>query len=161
MENLIVQMRDDLSTESKASKKSENEIVDPVSSNNPALGVFKVEPDLYVLHVTAAEIESLAGVGTSMILIDEEWIRAELNEECGAIPFLESGGQYWGPPSDDDIAIRELERLRRAGAKFAIVVWPAFWWLDYYTAFHAHLRANYPVVLTNERIIAFDLRSGG
>ena len=75
-----------------------------------------------------------------------------------AFPFLERNGQYWGRPSDSDTAIRELERLRAAGACFAVVAWPALWWLDYYLAFGEHLRTRYRCVLASDRLMVFDLR---
>jgi hypothetical protein len=77
------------------------------------------------------------------------------------VPFLEHDGQYWGPPPDDATALREFERLRQAGAAFLAVAWPAFWWLDYYTDFHRHLRGRYRCLLENDRLIVFDLQRGG
>jgi hypothetical protein len=73
---------------------------------------------------------------------------------------LESNGQYSGPPQDDETAIGEVERLRRAGASFIVFAWPAFWWLEYYSKFSGYLRARFPCPLENERLIVFDLRKG-
>jgi hypothetical protein len=95
----------------------------------------------------------------SLILVDEEQIRSALVPSRRAIPFLEQDGQYWGPPPDDATAIRELERLREAGAAFMVFAWPAFWWLDHYAGLHQHLRKEFRCVLQNDRLIAFDLRS--
>lgn len=77
------------------------------------------------------------------------------------IPFLERDGQYWGSPSGNDEAIWELERLRQVGASFIVFVWPAFWWLRHYSAFHQYLRSTYRTVLTNGRLVVFDLRERG
>ncbi|HXG09843.1 MAG TPA: glycosyltransferase family A protein [Gemmataceae bacterium] len=93
------------------------------------------------------------------ILVDEDQFRGEFAAGQRAIPFLQRGGQYWGPPPDDETAIRELERLRRAGARFLAFAWPAFWWLEHYTGFHRHLRSHYPRLLENERLLVFDLRT--
>lgn len=71
--------------------------------------------------------------------------------------FLEVDGQYGGPPPDDEVAIRELERLRRSGTQFIVFTWPAFWWLDYYGGLQHHLRSNFRCFLENDRLIAFDL----
>jgi hypothetical protein len=91
--------------------------------------------------------------------VDEnQWGASPLTDRR-AIPFLEQDGQYWGRPEDDETAIRELERLRLAGPAFLAVGWPAFWWLDFYTAWHRHLRSNFRCVLENERLVVFDLRS--
>jgi hypothetical protein len=42
---------------------------------------------------------------------------------------------------------------------FAVVAWPAFWWLDYYAGLERHLRSRYRRVLDGERLIVFDLRA--
>jgi glycosyltransferase involved in cell wall biosynthesis len=75
-----------------------------------------------------------------------------------AIPFLECGGAYHGLPPDDETAIRELGRLRaEAKPSFLIIIWTAFWWLEHYAGFAAHLRETFPCVMQNDRIVAFDL----
>ena len=75
------------------------------------------------------------------------------------MPFPQHDGQYAGPPADDGSAIDELERLRERGAMFAVIAWPAFWWLEHYPAFRQHLAAHYRCVRHDERIVAFDLGS--
>jgi hypothetical protein len=62
-----------------------------------------------------------------------------------------------GNPSDDGQAIRELEALRSSGAGLIAFLWPAYWWLDYYSEFSAHLSSSYRRVLQTDRVIAFDL----
>ena len=71
-----------------------------------------------------------------------------------------AGGTAHVYPCDltDLAAIRELERLRQAGASFMVFAWPAFWWLDYYARFRRHLRSRFRCALENDRLIAFDLR---
>jgi hypothetical protein len=76
------------------------------------------------------------------------------------VPFPEHAGQYAGPPADDEAAVTELDRLRRAGATHFAVAWPAFWWLDHYRAFCSHLQSNFRCVLRNDRVVLFDLESG-
>jgi hypothetical protein len=108
---------------------------------------------------TAAEIADLVAAGGAFVLVDERWLAPEALPERRAIPFLERDGQYWGPPADDPTAIRELERLRRAGAGHIVFAWPAFWWLEHYAGFHRHLRSRFRCALENERLVVFDLRS--
>ena len=62
----------------------------------------------------------------------------------------------WVEPVRDKAKIAVLERLRRGGARFLVVGWPAFWWLDHYRGFHRHLRATYRCAVENDRIVAFD-----
>jgi hypothetical protein len=104
------------------------------------------------------QIAELELHGEMFVLVDEEHIRESL-AHTGALPFLEKDGQYWGPPSDDATAIRELERLRKAGARSVVFIWTAFWWLKHYAKFERHLRSRYRCARKNECLVAFDLRS--
>jgi exopolysaccharide biosynthesis predicted pyruvyltransferase EpsI len=106
---------------------------------------------------TIVEIMDQISPDKSFILVDNDAVRPALGRESTAMPFLEKDGQYWGAPPDDETAIKEFERLRNAGASRIIFAWTAFWWLDYYTGFHEHLRSNYRCVLQNEQLVVFDL----
>jgi glycosyltransferase involved in cell wall biosynthesis len=103
------------------------------------------------------EIKALVSSAGSFILVDDARLGMDSSIARHPIPFLERDGQYWGLPADDATAIRELERLRRAGAGHIVFAWPAFWWLDHYAGFHRYLRSRFPCVLENERLVAFDL----
>jgi glycosyltransferase involved in cell wall biosynthesis len=72
-------------------------------------------------------------------------------------PFLEQHGHYGGPPPDDLTAIRELERMRQAGAQFIAFAWMSNWWLDYYTGFACHLKTNYSRKFSSPDAVIFDL----
>jgi hypothetical protein len=93
------------------------------------------------------------------ILVDQQQLQPVLGAGRRAVPFLERDGQYWGPPPDDGTAIAELERLRAAGARFVVFAWPALWWLEHYRGFRRHLE-RYRCTVQNDRLVAFDLRSG-
>jgi hypothetical protein len=108
---------------------------------------------------TAQDIAMLIPPTDTLILIDQEQLGSISAAGRRIIPFLERNGSYWGPPPDDSIAIRELERLRQAGARFCVFGWPAFWWFDYYVRFYRYLCLQFPCVLKNDRLIVFDLRS--
>jgi anthraniloyl-CoA monooxygenase len=110
------------------------------------------------LQLAMREIGALIPAGESFILVDEDswWVDAGAGRR--AIPFLEHDGHYWGPPPDDETAIRELERLRGSGAGFMVFGWPAFWWLEYYAGLHRYVRSRYRCLLENERLVVFDLR---
>jgi GT2 family glycosyltransferase len=49
-------------------------------------------------------------------------------------------------PADSSEAIQQLESWRARGATSLVIPKPASWWLDFYSAFAAHLRRNYHVV---------------
>ncbi len=73
-------------------------------------------------------------------------------------PFVEREGIYWGPPSDDEEAIRETERLRCAGAGYLAIGLPAFWWLEHYTAWRDELESRFTCRVSNRRLILYNLR---
>lgn len=106
------------------------------------------------------ELEALVPAYDTFILVDEDHYRCNMGEFVSSrrcLPFLERDGKYWGPPSDDEIAIRELERLRESGANFFVLASPAFWYLDYYNGLHQYLNSNFRCILKNERLVVFDL----
>src|SRR5207249_226257 len=110
------------------------------------------------LYRAKEEIIELIPRDEPFIMVDEEQLRTEM-PHARALPFLEKDGQYWGPPADDDTAISEFERMREGGARYIAFTWPTFWWLGYYSRFHEHLRAKFPCLEENERVIVFDLRT--
>ena len=79
-------------------------------------------------------------------------------ERFGGKLAAERNGYLWGPPPDDNAAIRELQSLRRSGASFIVFRRPVFWWLDYYPRFHEYLRTHFSCVLDSQRLVVFDLR---
>jgi hypothetical protein len=110
------------------------------------------------INLTADDLTGLIPAAGTFILIDEGQLGNVLGIGRHALPFLRRDGQYWGAPPDDATAVRELERLRRSGASFLVVAWPAFWWLDYFGGWHRYLRSRFRCALENDRLIAFDLR---
>lgn len=114
---------------------------------------------LQQVYRTRQDLTALVPADDTLILMDEGWFGSEVAGGRRFFPFLEHDGQYWGPPPDAETAVGELERLRRAGAGFVAVAWPAFWWLDYYAKLHRHLRDSFRCVLENDRLIVFDMRS--
>ena len=120
--------------------------------------VWRKNSWFFRLELATQEIAALIPARESFILVDEDqWGTDEVVASHRRIPFPERDGQYWGPPPDDETAIRELERLRQYGASFMVFGWPAFWWLDYYAGLHHHLRSEYRCVLENERVVVFAL----
>jgi glycosyltransferase involved in cell wall biosynthesis len=109
------------------------------------------------MEIATHEVVTLIGPGRTFVLVDEgEW-GAEFAPDRQVIPFLERDGCYWGVPAEDRTAIQELERLRGMGASFVVFGWPAFWWLDYYSGMREYLQSRYPCVLSNSRLVVYDL----
>jgi len=113
--------------------------------------------DARSLRMAVEQLTRSIPIEQPFILVDEEQIRSELPHR-NALPFLEKGGEYWGPPEDDGTAIAEFERMRESGTAFIAFIWSCFWWLDYYPAFYQHLRDRFSCLAENEQIIIFDLR---
>lgn len=110
------------------------------------------------LHRATSEVSALIPRGAMVIVIDDDVWGGAL-AACGyrQLPFLERDGIYWGPPPDCDAAVAELARLRQSGARFVVVGWPSFWWLDHYIEFNRHLRSHSRLMKANELFVAFDL----
>ncbi|HVH69757.1 MAG TPA: PIG-L deacetylase family protein, partial [Candidatus Dormibacteraeota bacterium] len=70
-------------------------------------------PAWHRLYAATEEIIKVIPAHASFILVDEGRLEAPslVAPRC-SIPFLEKDGRYWGKPTDDATAIRELERLR-------------------------------------------------
>jgi hypothetical protein len=69
-------------------------------------------------------------------------------------------GRYLGHhPRDSEEAIGQLERLRAAGASYLVLPTTAYWWLDHYGDFAAHLRDRYPAA-DRDACTIFELAGG-
>ena len=106
----------------------------------------------------ARDLATVVPADDSLILVDEASFDTAIFSRWRTIPFIEREGKYGGPPADDRTAIRELERLRGAGAGFVAFAWPAFWWLEHYTEMNRYLLRRFRCLLRNDRLILFDLR---
>ena len=120
----------------------------------------RANPGWHRLYAAIQEITKVVPAESSFILVDEGCLEAPaLIAPRRCLPFLEKDGRYWGKPPDDATAIRELERLRKAGASFIVFTWSTFWWLEYYGGLHRYLRAHFHCIQQDERIVVFDLRT--
>ena len=104
------------------------------AENTPPTPLSLIHPVKYLEVVfeirLAQEVVELVPETDSFILVDDSGVVTVPGRKW--LPFLEHDGMYWGKPANDDEAIRELERMRRAGSAFIIFTWHSFWWLDYY-----------------------------
>ncbi|HVN89451.1 MAG TPA: class I SAM-dependent methyltransferase [Candidatus Binataceae bacterium] len=141
---------------------------DVLRSDKRLLKEYREEPPLSLVHpkhyqqvvLTSRlprEVASIVSERTSFILVDDNRFGPDPVPARRALPFLERDGRPWGKPLDDATAIRELERMRTAGADAVVFAWPSFWWLNYYSEFQRYLRSRFPCVRENDCIIAFDL----
>jgi glycosyltransferase involved in cell wall biosynthesis len=93
------------------------------------------------------------------VLIDDDVLGLTWGCER-AHPFIERDGIYWGPAADDATAVAELRRMREAGARYVVVIWSSFWWLDHYPALKAELDAAAMPLLDDERVKVFAFENG-
>ena len=107
------------------------------------------------VKMALSELASIVPTGQTFLLVDEARFGIESIEDRRALPFLEKNGEYAGAPGDDATAIAELGRMRERGARFVAFAWPAFWWLDYYKAFAAHVAEDMRPVFENDRLKVF------
>jgi len=99
-------------------------------------------------------LHEIIGTEELFILVDENQLDLGLGN---AQPFIERDGKYWGPPSDDAMAINELHRAIGSGVRFIAFTQPAFWWLDYYSQFSEYLALKCGCIFTNENIVIYKL----
>jgi hypothetical protein len=69
-------------------------------------------------------------------------------------------GTYAGHhPVDSAAAISQLESLRVGGSHYFMLPSTAYWWLDHYREFHAHLNTHYQQIWNDEYCIIYHLSS--
>src|SRR5262249_47236883 len=96
----------------------------------------------------AATVEQFAPAGGTVLVISKGDDRLlQLHGRKGRhFPSLSDGTYSGFYPADDADAIDQLEALRLDGGNFFLIPYTAFWWLDYYPAFAAHLNKKYRVL---------------
>lgn len=119
------------------------------------------EEDQHRIELAAREAQDCVPAQARVILVDQAELGAALLPAHQLIPFTERDGVYWGPPASGRQALREFERLRRAGARYMVFAQPAFWWLDCYRPLARRLRSRHTCLLENDRLIIFDLHESG
>jgi hypothetical protein len=107
---------------------------------------------MHQLLMATQELASVVPPGESMVLIDQDSFGKGFSEGRRAIPFTAREGRYWGPPSGGAQAVAELSASE---ARYVVIGWPAFWWLDDYPELCAHLDERFACVLDNDRLKVF------
>ncbi|HKV11291.1 MAG TPA: sulfotransferase [Thermoanaerobaculia bacterium] len=110
---------------------------------------------MHQLLAATAELQSIVPPGEFMVLIDQDSFGKGFAEGRRTLPFTAREGQYWGPPANGAEAVAELIR---AGARYVVVGWPAFWWLDFYPELRTHLNKHFACVLDTDRLKVFAAR---
>jgi glycosyltransferase involved in cell wall biosynthesis len=87
---------------------------------------------------------------------DDGW-RTDVGAPFPARPFPANDGEWWGVPSDDEEARRELERARHDGAGAVALLWTSFWWLEHFPGLASRLRDASARVVETDDVIFFEL----
>ena len=97
-------------------------------------------------------------VGSTLILLDGHSIPVDLPGR-GRMPLVAEAGVDLGQPRDDQQALSELEARRRQGATHLALLWPEFWWRDYYRGLFEHLDVVGQRLIDDELLLVYDLVS--
>jgi SAM-dependent methyltransferase len=155
---LMFVQRDHLDARPLLRREFENTAISQLSIIHPRKYLDSVDW-VERLYLAVRDIATVIPAKDAFIFLDDEHFGGLLTAGRCTIPFLEQEGRYGGPPPNDEMAIQEVERLRRSAANFIVFAWPAFWWLDHYSVFNQYLRSHFHCILENERLVAFDLRN--
>ena len=110
------------------------------------------------IELTRKELAKLCPPGESVIVAgDPWWSEMIFDNTANILPFPQREGQYWGPPSSNESAIDELERLKLAGGSKLVIGGPFHWWLTYYSGFAKYIFERFHCLLKNDRTIVIDL----
>jgi len=92
-----------------------------------------------------AEVAGAVPAGSSLLVVSRgDRALLELpGRDARHFPQDGQGGYLGHHPADSDAAVEQLESLRSAGAGYLVLPSTAYWWLDHYTGFAAHLRSHY------------------
>ncbi|MBT8398959.1 MAG: glycosyltransferase [Rhodothermia bacterium] len=102
-------------------------------------------------------ITTVVPEGGTFIMIDDWSIDPAVLGRRDCRYITDEGGEICGSPVAGDSAVDSVERLRREGAGYLVVVWPAFWWFDYYAELREYLNSSCKCTLRNSSVIIYEL----
>jgi len=109
-----------------------------------------------VMRRTRAIVTELTPTGSSVLVInkgDPAFLTLP-GRQAGPFPQATDGSYGGYNPKSSTAAIVQLEALRARGAQYLVLPVFAFWWLDYYQEFRAHLESRYRLLCRYERTCA-------
>lgn len=113
------------------------------------------------VHSGLRDLVAQLGPGEGFLLADDD--RFGFGNEVAGHPahhFLAVADDAWARPADEGQAIEGIERLREAGSiRIAAFGWSLFRWLAHHRRLGEHLRGRYQVLIEDDRLICFDLRT--
>lgn len=103
------------------------------------------------------DLAALVGKADSILLVDDGKVGESIAPGGVTHPFPQVEGIYAGPPAQDEEAVRQLQSLHHQGARFVVFTWESFWWFDSYPQFHNYLNSTHHCLLSNERVVVYEL----
>jgi len=67
-------------------------------------------------------------------------------------------GSYAGSPEDGNDALRQLERMRAAGAQYLLLPGWTAWWLDHYDGLRRHLEEDCRLLSSDADCLLYDIQ---
>ena len=133
----------------KAPEKRENEAGMPQEDYAP------------IVDETLAALDRVVPDGARVLIVSkgDDALTSITGREARHFPSDADGVWLGYNPPDDDWAIEQVEEERERGAAFLVFPATAFWWLESYRTFAAHLDDHYPVAAEHQRrYVIYDLR---
>lgn len=104
------------------------------------------------------DIRTVVPDNTRFLLIDGgEWGPTTAVDGRTAIRLMERGGDYWGPPENDETVIAEVRRRSKEGIRFFVLWWTCDWWFDAYPDLFRVLATSGRPVVATDAVTIFEL----
>ena len=106
------------------------------------------------------QVKQVIPAGSAFILMDENhWVTDSDFFGRKRIPFVSVEGEFSGSPTDDDAAIAVIKEEIYKGAKFVVVPWSCFWYLQHYEGMKSWLDEHAHCSVANELVHIYDLHT--
>lgn len=112
--------------------------------------------DMRHAYLAAQDIAALVPPGARFVLVDHGWLDEHTPGGRLVVPLIGSSRQH--SRLGNTAVVQQVDQQRQAGATFLVFAWPAFWWIDRDSALGRELRARFPCLMENQRVVVFDLR---
>lgn len=111
-------------------------------------------------HQEAAvdDICTVLGEGNSFLLIDEDCWDPALANKLPATVFSAVSHDGGSSPATGTQVVETIEKSRRAGCRYLVIAWPAFWWLDFYPELEEYFASAANCIFRNSHILIYDLQ---
>lgn len=107
--------------------------------------------------LTRIELAELLPKGSIAVLADGGCFGAALIEHCQVTDLHGGAGDWQSPPANSEEAMAQFDRMIEHGARYFVLAWPVFWWMECYEDFVKALRSKHECLAENDRLIVFKI----